>query len=97
MYVKASIVKVNKCPKPFFLEQHINIANTVTRFKAFGRSVAYGTALKPGVYDIFYINNTTENVMCIILINNKILPIVGNLTFISWICTKLILNLFSVI
>ena len=30
MYVKAFIVKVNKCPKPFFLEQHINTVNTVT-------------------------------------------------------------------
>ena len=30
MYVKAFIVNVNKCLKPFFLEQHINIVNIVT-------------------------------------------------------------------
>ena len=30
MYVKAFKVNVNKCLKPFFLEQHINIVNTVT-------------------------------------------------------------------
>ena len=30
MYVKAFIVNENKCLKPFFLEQHINIVNTVT-------------------------------------------------------------------
>ena len=34
VYVKASIVYVNKCLKPFFLEQHIE-----SRFKAFGLSV----------------------------------------------------------
>ena len=28
MYVNAFIVNVNKCLKPFFLEQHINIVNT---------------------------------------------------------------------
>ena len=36
MHVKAFIV--NKCLKPFFLEQHINIVDTVS-FKAFGLSV----------------------------------------------------------
>ena len=30
VYVKAFIVNVNKCVKPFFLEQHYNIVNTVT-------------------------------------------------------------------
>ena len=30
MYVKAFIVNVTKCLKPFFLEQHINIVNKVT-------------------------------------------------------------------
>ena len=30
VYVKAFIVNVNKCLKPFFLEQHINIVNRVT-------------------------------------------------------------------
>ena len=30
MYVKTFKVYVNKCLKPFFLEQHINIVNTVT-------------------------------------------------------------------
>ena len=30
MYVKAFIVNVNKCPKSFFLEQHINIVNRST-------------------------------------------------------------------
>ena len=30
VYVKAFLVNVNKCLKPFFLEQHINIVNTVT-------------------------------------------------------------------
>ena len=30
VYVKAFKVNVNKCPKPFFLEQHTNIVNTVT-------------------------------------------------------------------
>ena len=30
MYVKAFIVNVNKCRRPFFLEQHINIVNRVT-------------------------------------------------------------------
>ena len=29
MYVKAFIVNVNKCLKPFFLEQNINIVNRV--------------------------------------------------------------------
>ena len=29
MCVKAFIVNLNKCLKPFFLEQHINIVNTV--------------------------------------------------------------------
>ena len=38
MYVKAFIVNVNKCLKPFFLEQHINIVNIVT-LQAFGLSV----------------------------------------------------------
>ena len=27
MYVKAFIINVNRCPKPFFLEQHIDIVN----------------------------------------------------------------------
>ena len=35
MYDTAFIINVNKCPKPFFLEQHIDIV-----FKAFGRSEA---------------------------------------------------------
>ena len=30
VYVKTFIVNVSKCLKPFFLEQHINIANRVT-------------------------------------------------------------------
>ena len=30
VHVKAFIVNVNKCLKPFFLEQHINIVNRVT-------------------------------------------------------------------
>ena len=30
VYVKAFIVNLNKCLKPFFLEQHINIVNRVT-------------------------------------------------------------------
>ena len=30
MFVEAFIVNVNKRPKPFFLEQHINIVNRVT-------------------------------------------------------------------
>ena len=30
MYVKAFIANVNKCLKPFFLEQHINSVNRVT-------------------------------------------------------------------
>ena len=30
VYVKAFIVNVNKCLKPLFLEQHINIVNRVT-------------------------------------------------------------------
>ena len=30
MFVKAFIVNVNKCLIPFFLDQHINIINTVT-------------------------------------------------------------------
>ena len=30
MYAKAFIVNENKCMKPFFLEQHINIVNRVT-------------------------------------------------------------------
>ena len=38
MYVKAFIVNVNKCLKPFFLEQHINIVNRVT-LQSFGLSV----------------------------------------------------------
>ena len=38
MYVKAFIVNVNECLKPFFLEQHINIV-IESRFKAFGLSV----------------------------------------------------------
>ena len=39
VHVKAFIVNVNKCLKPFFLEQHIDIVNRVS-FKAFGLSVA---------------------------------------------------------
>ena len=38
MYDKAFIINVNKCSKPFFLEQHIDIVNRVT-LQAFGRSV----------------------------------------------------------
>ena len=38
MYDKAFITNVNKYPKPFFLEQHIDI-DIESRFKAFGRSV----------------------------------------------------------
>ena len=30
MYIKVFIVNVNKCLKPFILEQHINIVNRVT-------------------------------------------------------------------
>ena len=30
MYVKGFIVNVNKCLKPFYLDQHINSVNTVT-------------------------------------------------------------------
>ena len=30
VYAKAKTVNVNKCLKPFFLEQHINILNRVT-------------------------------------------------------------------
>ena len=40
MYDKVYIINVNKCPKPFFLEQHIDIV-IESRFKAFGRSVVY--------------------------------------------------------
>ena len=39
MFVKAFIVNVINCPKPFFLEQHINTVNTL-RLKAFCLSVA---------------------------------------------------------
>ena len=30
VYDKAFKINVNKCPKPFFLEQHIDIVNRVT-------------------------------------------------------------------
>ena len=30
VYVKAFMINVNKCLKPFFLEQHIDIVNRVT-------------------------------------------------------------------
>ena len=30
MYDKAFIINVNKCLKPFFIEQHIDIVNRVT-------------------------------------------------------------------
>ena len=30
VYVKAFIINENKCPKPLFLEQHIDIVNRVT-------------------------------------------------------------------
>ena len=41
VYVKDFIINVNKCLKPFFLEQHIDIVNRVT-LQAFGRSVIVG-------------------------------------------------------
>ena len=39
VHVKAFVVNVNKCPKPFFLVQHINIVYRVT-LQSFGLSVA---------------------------------------------------------
>ena len=59
MYVKAFIVNVNKCPKTFFfLVQHINIVNRVT--KAFGLSVAAYPTLKEKIVVISFVNTINQ-------------------------------------